>query len=84
MLGNNTNWVRNVRAAGHRAVLLRGGRTPIRLDEIPIEQRAPVIKRYCHVATSGRVHIPVDPDAPISAFESVATRYPVFRIVPQS
>ncbi len=84
MLGDHTNWVRNVRAAGHRAVLLQGGRTAVRLDEIPIEQRAPIIKRYCQVATSGRVHIPVEPDAPVAAFESVAARYPVFRIVPQS
>lgn len=84
MLGDNTNWVRNVRAAGHRAVLLRGGRTAIRLDEVPVEHRARIIKRYCQVATSGRVHIPVDPDAPVSAFESVADQYPVFRIVPQS
>src|SRR5512139_3462516 len=82
MLGDNTNWVRNVRAADHRAVLVRGGRTAIRLQEIPVEQRPPIIKRYCQVATSGRVHIPVDPDAPVSAFESVASRYPVFRIDP--
>lgn len=83
MLGQDTNWVRNVRAAGHQAVLLRGGRTPIRLEEVPVEQRAPIIKRYCQVATSGRVHIPVDPAAPISAFESVASQYPAFRIVAQ-
>lgn len=83
MLGDNTNWVRNVRAADHRAVLVRGGRTTVRLDEVPVEQRAPIIKRYCRVATSGRVHIPVDPDAPVSAFEAVAPRYPVFHIVPQ-
>ena len=84
MLGDNTNWVRNVRAAGHQAMLLQGGRTAIRLDEVPVEHRATIIKRYCQVASSGRVHIPVDPDAPVSAFESVAARYPVFRIVPQS
>jgi deazaflavin-dependent oxidoreductase (nitroreductase family) len=75
MLGEGTNWVRNVRAAGHRAV---------RLDEVPVEDRAPIIKRYCQVATSGRVHIPVQPDAPVSEFEPIAGRYPVFRIVPQS
>ena len=81
MLGDGTNWVRNVRAAGHRAVLIKGGRTPVRLEEVPIEQRAPIIKRYCQVATSGRVHIPVDPTAPASEFEAIAAQYPVFRIV---
>lgn len=82
MLGENTNWVRNVRSAGHQAVLLQGRRTDIRLDEVPIGKRAPIIKRYCAVATSGRVHIPVDPSAPVSEFAAIATRYPVFRIVP--
>ena len=82
MLGENTNWVRNVRSAGHRAVLLQGGRTDVRLDEVPIENRAAILKRYCKVATSGRLHIPVDPNAPVSEFEAVAARYPVFRIVP--
>lgn len=84
MLGEDTNWVRNVRAAGHRAVLLQRGRTPVRLDEVPVDRRAPVIKRYCEVATSGRVHIPVDPGAPVAEFEAIAPRYPVFRIVPVS
>jgi deazaflavin-dependent oxidoreductase (nitroreductase family) len=82
MLGENTNWVRNVRSAGHMAVLVQGRRTDIRLDEVPNEKRAPIIKRYCEVATSGRVHIPVDPGAPVSQFEAIAPRYPVFRIVP--
>lgn len=80
MLGEDTNWVRNVRAAENRAVLLQGERTPVRLDEVPIEQRAPVIKRYCQVAPGGRPHIPVDPAAPLSAFEAVAADYPAFRI----
>jgi deazaflavin-dependent oxidoreductase (nitroreductase family) len=82
MLGENTNWVRNVRAADHRAVLMQGSRTSVRLDEVPTEQRAAIIKRYCQVATSGRVHIPVDPDAPVEAFESVTADHPTFRIVP--
>jgi hypothetical protein len=46
MLGDNTNWVRNVRAADHRAVLVRDGRTAIRLEEIPVEHRATIIQRY--------------------------------------
>lgn len=80
MLGEDTNWVRNVRAAGNKAVLLQGDRTPIRLEEVPVERRAPVIKRYCEVAPGGRPHIPVDPGAPLSAFEAIAARYPAFRI----
>jgi len=81
MLGEDTNWVRNVRAAGNKAVLLQGDRTPIRLEEVAVERRAPVIKRYCEVAPGGRPHIPVDPGAPLSAFEAIAARYPAFRIM---
>lgn len=36
MLGEDTNWVRNVRAAEHRAVLLQRERTAVRLDEVPV------------------------------------------------
>jgi hypothetical protein len=32
--------------------------------------------------TSGREHIPVAVDAPLSEFEAIADRYPVYRIDP--
>ncbi|WP_347354433.1 nitroreductase/quinone reductase family protein [Intrasporangium sp.] len=83
MLGENTNWVRNVRAAGGRAVLVRRGRTRVTLEDVPAQQRAPIIKRYCQIAPGGRVHIPVDPDAPLQEFAAVAGRYPVFRVTPE-
>lgn len=82
MLGEDVNWVRNVRAADHRALLLQGGRTPVTLDEVPVAERAPILKRYCQVAAGGRVHITVDLGAPIEEFEAVAAHYPVFRIRP--
>jgi hypothetical protein len=44
MLGDNTQWVRNVRAAGGKAVLRNGGREAVRLEEISVEQRAPLLK----------------------------------------
>ena len=80
MLGEDVNWVRNVRAADHRAVLLQGHRDAVTLDEVPVGERAPIIKRYCQIAPAGRVHIPVDLGAPIEEFEALAARYPVFRI----
>src|SRR5512139_3009554 len=36
MLGDNTQWVRNVRAAGGKAVLRSGGREAVQLEEIPV------------------------------------------------
>lgn len=83
MLGEGANWVCNVRADGNRAVLISGDRAPVHREEVPVAQRAPIIKRYCQVATSGRVHIPVGPAGPLVAFEAISAQYPVFRIVPR-
>ena len=52
------------------------------LTEVPPQERAPIIKAYCKVATSGRNHFPVPYDAPIEEFEKIAADYPVFRIDP--
>ena len=82
MLGNGSGWVQNVRASGGKAFIKRGRRYPVSLTEIPTEERAPVLKAWCQVATSGRQHIPVSHRAPVSAFEAIASDYPVFRIDP--
>jgi hypothetical protein len=82
MLGEGSNWVQNIRAANGAAYLQRIGRTPVVLAEIPPQERAPILKAWCQIATSGRRHLPVPYDAPISAFESIASDYPVFRIDP--
>ena len=80
MLGEDAQWVRNVRAAGGRAVLRHGGREAVRLEEVPIGQRAPILKTYLHHAEGARPHIPIDVDAPLADYEGIADRYPVFRV----
>jgi len=82
MLGDSSEWVQDVRAAGGEALIKRGRSRPIKLIEIPPEERAPILKAWCQVATSGRNHLPVPHDAPVSAFEEIAADYPVFRIDP--
>lgn len=82
MLGNNSEWVRNVRAAGGQAFIKRGRSLPVILTEIQPEKRAPILKAWCQVATSGRNHLPILWDAPVSAFETISADYPVFRIDP--
>lgn len=82
MLGHNSEWVKNVRAAGGHAFIKRGRSNPVKLVELPSEDRARVLQAWCQVATSGRRHLPVLHDAPISAFEAIAADYPVFRIDP--
>jgi hypothetical protein len=81
MLGEG-NWVQNVRAAGGRANLRRRKARPVRLVEIPVEERAPVIRRYVGRVPGGRPHIPVDRHEPVGAFKPIASNYPVFRVEP--
>jgi len=80
MLGDDTNWVRNVRAAGGRAVLRHGHREVIRLDEVDPGERAAILRRYLECAPGARAHIPVDRRAPVRDFEPIAAQYPVFHV----
>ena len=82
MLGEQTNWVRNVRAAGGEAVLTHGRRRAVRLLEVPVSERAPVIKRYLTFATGARPHVSISWRAPIADFAAIAGDFPVFRIAP--
>ena len=50
MLGERANWVRNVRAAGGRAVLRHGKKEAVRLEEVPVDQRPAILRRYLAVA----------------------------------
>ena len=80
MLGENTNWVRNIRAAQGNARLLHGKSEQVLLQEVEVSQRAPVLKAFLQHAPGARPHIPVSKNAPVSEFEIIASRYPVFRI----
>ncbi|MEV0154881.1 nitroreductase/quinone reductase family protein [Micromonospora sp. NPDC050686] len=82
MLGTEANWVHNVRAAGGRAVLRHGRREPVRLDEIPVADRPPILRRYLALAPGARAHVPVDRHAAVADFAGVADRFPVFRVTP--
>jgi len=83
MLGEGTNWVSNVRAAGGEAVLRHARREAIRLEEVDPSVRAPILRRYLAIARGARPHFPVDRRAPVAEFERIARAYPVFRIRPE-
>jgi hypothetical protein len=82
MLGEQCNWVQNVRAAGGLATLRRRRAVACRLVEVPVSERPVIIKRYLEKVPGARPHIPVDRHAPVADFEAVSSRYPVFRVVP--
>jgi deazaflavin-dependent oxidoreductase (nitroreductase family) len=83
MLGPGSEWVKNVEAAQGDAVIRQGRRRPVHLVAMPREQRAPVLREYVRIATSGRQHFPVAVGAPLADFEAIAERYPVYRIDPR-
>lgn len=82
MLGPGSEWVKNVEAAGGAAVIRRGKRRNVHLVPVPPGERAPVLREYVRIATSGRQHFPLPVGAPLPEFEAIAGRYPVYRIDP--
>ena len=77
-----SEWVRNVRAAGGEAVIRHRGRRSVRLEELPPEQRAPILKKYLgENAMSTKQHFGVDPKADVAEFEAIASLHPVFRVI---
>jgi hypothetical protein len=84
MLGEDVNWVRNVKAAGGKVTLRHGHREEVRLEEVAPDRRAPVLKAYLKRAPGARAHLPVDKEAPLAEFERVSPLFPVFRVVPRN
>jgi hypothetical protein len=81
MLGDKTNWVRNVRADSH-AVLLQGRRENVSLVEDFSGNRAAILRRYLGLAAGARPFFPIDRGAPLGDFEGIVEEYPVFRVAP--
>ena len=81
MLGEDAQWVRNVRASGGKAVLRNGNREDVQLEEIPAAQSAPLLKAYLRAAPGAQPHVPVHKDAPLAKFEKIAAEFPVFRLI---
>jgi hypothetical protein len=80
MLGTETNWVQNIKAAGGKARLRHGIIEQVLLKEVDDRQKASILKAYLQIAPGARPHISVSKDAPISEFEKIASNYPVFRL----
>ncbi len=89
-LAGESDWVRNVRAAGGQVVIGGRRRCAARLSEVAPEQRAPVIRAYLlrwgrrpgsrAVAREARCYFGVSPQVPLDEIRGVAEYYPVFRI----
>ena len=80
MLGPDSDWVKNVEPPMATQSFIRGADAPSTSWSVPPAERAPILSEYVRVATSGRHHFPVAVGAPLSEFETIAERYPVYRI----
>ncbi len=59
MLGPESDWVRNVEAAHGDAVIRQGRRHRVHLTLVPHEERAPILREYVRIASSGRRQFPL-------------------------
>jgi hypothetical protein len=84
MLGENADWVRNVRASNGEAVLRHGIVEQVRLQEVAVSERAPILRAYLKRAPGARPHFDIAVDASLEEFARMAPRVPVFRILPSS
>jgi len=85
MLGEESDWVHNARAAGGEVRLKRGKSRPARLEEVPVAERAPILKAWLGRAGASKIppkYVGLDRYAPLEEFERIAPRWPVFRIRP--
>jgi deazaflavin-dependent oxidoreductase (nitroreductase family) len=84
MMGEESDWVHNARATGGHVVLKRGRRREAVLEELPVEERAPIIQAWYKRTGSStpRRYIGLEPGADLVEFERISPRWPVFRITP--
>ena len=75
-----TQWVRNVRADGGKAVMRHGKSESVRLEELPVEQRAPIIKHYVGENKLVKGEFGLEPDDPIEKYQEIAPNHPTFLI----
>jgi hypothetical protein len=86
-LAGESEWVRNVRANNSRASLRRLRSRPVRLVELPPQERPPVLMAYLSKRAyskspefEAREFFGVSPGASLEDLAEIAGRYPVFRI----
>ena len=86
-LAGESEWVKNVRANNSRASLRRLRSRPVRLVELPVAERPPVLKAYLSKRAyskspefEAREFFGVSPNASLDDLAEIAGRYPVFRI----
>lgn len=79
----NTEWSRNALAAGGEAVIKRGKAENVRLVEVPVAERAPIIQKYVRETAIVRAEFGLEVDSPIEDVQKIGEKHPTFRIDPR-
>ena len=86
-LAGEVDWVKNVRASAGKAVMISRTRIPIQLEEIPLEERAPVLLAYVQKrafthsgAQASRHFFGLGSRPTLEEMDKIAGRYLVFKI----
>ena len=72
MFGTISDWMHNLEAADGDAVTSHGESVRVRLVKVEPDERAPILREYVRVASSGRKHFPLPVGAPLAQFVAIA------------
>lgn len=88
-LAGEREWVKNLRAAHGEAFIIHGRRRPVRLVEVPVDQRAPILLAYLQRraftrsrSRAARLYFGLEKPT-LQDMESLAASFPVFTIEPR-
>ncbi len=80
----HTQWVRNIRVTGTGELLLGSKVEPIRVAEIPDDEKVPILRNYLKrwKFEVGMFFGGVSADSPESELQRIAPDHPVFEVLP--
>jgi len=84
-------WVRNIRANHYRATIRRGWTKEVRLEEVTVGERPPILKAYLgkrvfskFTEHESREFFGIAPNATLKDLPRIAHHYPIFRIIEEN
>ena len=75
-----TEWSRNALAANGEAVIKHGKPEDVRLVDVPVAERVPIIQKYVKETAIVRKEFGVEVDSPLGEYQRIAPNHPTFRI----
>lgn len=77
---DTSDWVKNLRAAGHGTLSRGVSVEEVELVEIPAEERVAVLREFLRTIRGGRSFVTVGANASDAELREAADRHPVFRL----